>query len=67
VYQQPWQKFERTSSNGTTEVRYMAEVIYSKRHRKGYWLLTTDPNTLPDNSISFVMVVAPALKLKEIG
>jgi SRSO17 transposase len=58
VYQQPWQKFERTFSNGTTEVRYMAEVIYGKRHRKGYWLLTTDPDTLLDNSTSFVMVIA---------
>lgn len=67
VTQEPWQKFERTFSNGTTEVRYMAEVIYGKRHRKQYWLLTTDPETLPDNSTSFVMVCAPAIKLKEIG
>lgn len=67
VTQEPWQKFERTFSNGTTEVRYMAEVIYGKRHRKQYWLLTTDPETLPDNSTSFVMVCAPALKLQEIG
>lgn len=67
VTQEPWQKFERTFSNGTTEVRYMAEVIYGKRHRKQYWLLTTDPETLPDNSTSFVMVCAPAVKLQEIG
>ena len=67
VVQQPWQKFERTFSNGTTEVRYMAEVIYGKRHRKQYWLLTTDPDTLPDNSTSFVMVCAPAVQLSEIG
>ena len=67
VYQEPWQTFERTFSNGTTETRYMAEVIYGKRHRKQYWLLTTDPDTLPDNSTSFVMVCAPAIKLAEIG
>ena len=67
VYQEPWQTFERTFSNGTTEVRYMREVVYGKRHRKQYWLLTTDPQTLPDNSTSFVMVAAPAVKLKEIG
>lgn len=67
VVQEPWQRFERTFSNGTTEVRYMAEVIYGKRHRKQYWLLTTNPDTLPDNSTSFVMVVAPAVELKEIG
>jgi SRSO17 transposase len=67
VYQQPWQTFERTFSNGTTEVRYMAEVIYGKRHRKQYWLLTTDPQTLPDNSTLFVMVAAPGVKLVDIG
>jgi SRSO17 transposase len=67
VYQEPWQRFERTFSNGTTESRYMAEVIYGKRYRKQYWLLTTDPETLPDNSTSFVMVAAPAVKLQEIG
>lgn len=67
VTQEPWQTFERTFSNGTTEVRYMAEVIYGKRHRKQYWLLTTDPKTLPDNATSFVMVAAPTVKLQEIG
>jgi hypothetical protein len=45
----------------------MAEVIYGKRHRKQDWLLTTDPQTLPDNCTSFVMGCAPAIKLKEIG
>lgn len=67
VYQEPWQEFKRTFSNGTTEIRYMAEVIYGKRHRKQYWLLTTDPKTLPDNSTSFVMVCAPAVALTDIG
>ena len=45
----------------------MEEVIYVKPHRKQYWLLTTDPKTLPDNSTSFVMLCAPAIKLAEIG
>ena len=67
VYQEPWQTFERTFSNGTTEVRYMAEVIYGKQHLLQYWLLTTDPETLPDNSTSFVIVAAPAVALAEIG
>lgn len=67
VYQEPWQAFERTFSNGTSETRYMREVIYGKRHLLQYWLLTTDPQTLPDNSTSFVMMAAPAVKLKEIG
>jgi SRSO17 transposase len=48
VYQEPWQAFKRTFSNGITEVRYMAELIYGKRHRKQYWPLAP-----------FVMVVSP--------
>jgi SRSO17 transposase len=67
VNQEPWQTFERTFSNGTSEVRYMAEVIYGKRRRQQYWLLTTDPQTLPNNSTSFVMACAPAVQLEEIG
>jgi SRSO17 transposase len=67
VYQEPWQKFERTFSNGTTETRYMSEVIYGQRRRKQYWLLTTDPKTLPAPSTSFIMVAAPAVKLSQIG
>ncbi len=67
VYEEPWQPFKRTFSNGTTEIRYLREVIYGKRRRKRYWLLTTDPETLPDNSTSFVMVAAPEVKLTDIG
>ena len=67
VYQEPWQKFERTLSNGTTETRYMAEVLYGKRHRKQDWLFTTDPQTMPDKATSFVMVAAPAITLPEMG
>ena len=33
VYQEPWQRFERTFSNSTTETRYLSEVIYNQRHR----------------------------------
>lgn len=67
VYQEPWQPFERSFSNGMTETRYRAEVIYGKRRRKHYWLLTTDPDTLPDTSTSYVMVCDPAVELAEIG
>ena len=67
VFTKPWQSFERTFSNGTTETRYRQEVIYGQRRRKRYWLLTTDPQTLPENSTSYVMAAAPEIKLDEIG
>ncbi|MEB3294989.1 MAG: IS701 family transposase [Synechococcales bacterium] len=67
VYQEPWQAFRRTFSNGKTEVRYRSEIIYGKRRTVRYWRLTTDPQTLPGNSTVYVMSNAPKVKLDEIG
>ena len=67
VTAEPWQTFKRTFSNGETEVRYRREIIYGIRRSVRYWELTTNPETLPDNSTVFVMSNAPAIKLDEIG
>lgn len=67
VTYQPWQQFTRTFSNGKTEVRYRSEIIFGIRHPIRYWLLTTDPQTLPGNSTVYVMSNAPEVKLDEIG
>jgi hypothetical protein len=45
----------------------MGEVIFGRRRKKQYWILTTGPETLPENSTSYVMVCAPVVKLTEIG
>jgi SRSO17 transposase len=50
-----WQKFERFFSNQTSETRYVREIIFGKRHQPTYWEITTDPETMPENSTSFVM------------
>ncbi|MBE9041126.1 IS701 family transposase [Oscillatoriales cyanobacterium LEGE 11467] len=50
-----WCKFERRFSSGTSETRYVREIIFGKRKNRTYWELTTDPETLPPNSTSFVM------------
>ncbi len=39
----------------TSEIRYIREIIYGKRNRKTYWEITTDTETMPENSTSFVM------------
>ena len=67
VWSTPWQSFVRTFSNGTTETRYQQEIVYGHRTQKRYWLLTTDPETLPENSTSYVMANAPAIALEKIG
>ncbi|RCJ31108.1 transposase, partial [Nostoc minutum NIES-26] len=50
-----WCKFERTFSNQKAEIRYIREIIYGKKRAITYWEITTDPETMPENSTSFVM------------
>jgi SRSO17 transposase len=50
-----WCKFERTFSNNKSEIRYIREIIYGKKRAITYWEITTDPETMPENSTSFVM------------
>jgi SRSO17 transposase len=50
-----WHRFERVFSNGSTEERYIHEVIFGRRFEHRYWTLTNDPAVLPDNSTWLVM------------
>ncbi len=50
-----WCKFERIFSNQTSETRYIREIILGKRRSRTYWEITTDPETMPENSTSFIM------------
>ena len=50
-----WCKFERTFSDQKSEIRYIREIIYGKRNKITYWEITTDPQSMPENSTSFVM------------
>lgn len=50
-----WHRFERVFSDGTTQERYIQEVIFGRRFEHRYWTLTNDPEKLPDNSTWSVM------------
>jgi SRSO17 transposase len=50
-----WCKFERVFSNQKSETRYIREIIYGKKRTVTYWEVTTDPETMPENSTSFIM------------
>ncbi len=50
-----WCQFKRIFSNQKSETRYIREIIYGKRSHITYWQLTTDTETMPENSTSFVM------------
>jgi SRSO17 transposase len=62
-----WCKFERTFSNQTSEARYIREIIYGKRKAITYWEITTDPETMPENSTSFIMTNLQGNLKKTLG
>jgi len=64
-----WCQFTRTFSDGNTETRWIREIVYGKRREITYWQLTTDTETLPENSTSFIMTNLPGnlkRKLKDL-
>jgi SRSO17 transposase len=63
-----WCKFKRIFSDQTSETRYIREIVYGKRNKITYWEITTDPETMPENSTSFVMtnISEKTSKLKKI-
>jgi SRSO17 transposase len=50
-----WHKSTRIFSNQISKTRYIREIIFGKRSTRTYWKITTDPETKPENSTSFVM------------
>ena len=50
-----WCEFKRTFSDQKSEIRYIREIIYGIRSYRTYWEITTEPETMPENSTSFVM------------
>ena len=62
-----WCKFERIFSNNKSENRYIREIIYGKRRAITYWEITTDPETLPENTTSFVMTNIAGKIKKTLG
>ena len=62
-----WCKFERTFSNPKSEVRYIREIIYGKRRTITYWEITTNPETMHENSTSFIMTNLQGNLKKTLG
>ncbi len=62
-----WSPFERTFSNQKSETRYIREIVYGKKRAITYWEITTDPETMPENSTSFIMTNLQANLKKTLG
>jgi len=62
-----WCKFERTFSAQKSETRYIREIVYGKKRATTYWEITTDPETMPENSTTFVMTNLQGNLKKTLG
>jgi len=62
-----WQEFERIHSNGEREKRYVREIIFGKRRQVRYWQITTDKDTVPEETTWYVMTRIAGISAKEVG
>ena len=62
-----WSSFERTFSSQKSETRYIREIIYGKKRAITYWEITTDTETMPENSTSFIMTNLQGNLKKALG
>ncbi len=62
-----WREFEHQRADGQTEKRWIREIIYGRRRLIQYWEITTDKETIPEDSTWFVMTKIPKIKYKEVG
>ena len=62
-----WRPWERVLSDGTTETRYIREVIYGIRRPVRFYDLTSDPDKLPTATTRFVMTNLPGDLRQEVG
>ena len=62
-----WQEFERIHSKGEREKRYVREIIFGKRRQVRYWQITTDKDTVPEETTWYVMTRIAGISAKEVG
>lgn len=62
-----WREFEHVKWDREIEKRYIREIIYGRRRQQQYWEITTDAETIPEESTWFVMTKIPQVKYNEVG
>jgi SRSO17 transposase len=50
-----WHIFDRIHSDGEREKRYIREIIWGKRRKLRYWEITTDKETISEETTWYVM------------
>jgi len=59
-----WRKFDRIFSDQTQEVLVRNHFV---RREIRFWEITTDPETMPENSTWYVMTEMTGLNYKDVG
>ena len=67
VRQNRWRTFDRIFSDSSKQTRYIREIVFGRQREIQYWLITTDPDKLPENSTWYVMTKILGVKFKEVG
>jgi SRSO17 transposase len=62
-----WRKWERVFIDGTTETRFICEVVYGMRRTVRFFHLTSDPAKLPSATTRFVMTNLPGDLRQQVG
>jgi SRSO17 transposase len=62
-----WRRWERVFSDGSSETRYLREVIYGVRRDIRFYHLTSDPKKLPVATTRFVMTNLPGDLRERVG
>jgi SRSO17 transposase len=62
-----WRRWERVFSDGSTETRYIREVVYGVRRDIRFYHLTSDPKKLPAATTRFVMTNLRGDLREELG
>lgn len=67
VRETSWRPFERVFCNGEQQTRYIREIIFGWRRSVRFYLITTDPQTLPKDSTWYLMTNLEGKILLTVG
>ena len=62
-----WRPFERVFTNGSTEQRFIREIVFGQRHPTRFFEITTDPTTLPAETTWDLMSNLPGKIERTVG
>jgi SRSO17 transposase len=62
-----WRPFERVFTDGSSEQRFIREIVFGQRHATRYFEITTDPATLPAETTWDLMTNLPGKIERSVG